>query len=86
MLRSRCRDSLNKQRAVFFIPIQTGAEVLRDMSSRLYPAAASPLNRVLYLDWQQTLADNDLRKVFIRISSNVPWNGIVTGMLPTTVS
>lgn len=27
------------------------------------PAAASSLNRMLYLDWQITLADNDLRKV-----------------------
>ena len=27
------------------------------------PADASPLNRMMYLDWQQTLADNDLRKV-----------------------
>lgn len=27
------------------------------------PADASTLNRMLYLDWQQTLADNDLRKV-----------------------
>lgn len=32
---------------------------------RLYsvPAEASTLNRMLYLDWQITLADNDLRKV-----------------------
>lgn len=27
------------------------------------PQQASDLNRMLYLDWQQTLADNDLRKV-----------------------
>ncbi|MFP4683112.1 MAG: asparagine synthetase B family protein [Ectothiorhodospira sp.] len=27
------------------------------------PTGASPLNRMMYLDWQQTLADNDLRKV-----------------------
>ena len=27
------------------------------------PDEASPLNRMLYLDWQYTLADNDLRKV-----------------------
>ena len=27
------------------------------------PASASRLNRMLYLDWQHTLADNDLRKV-----------------------
>lgn len=27
------------------------------------PQNASPLNRMMYLDWQQTLADNDLRKV-----------------------
>ena len=27
------------------------------------PAQASALNRMMYLDWQQTLADNDLRKV-----------------------
>ncbi|OOC51301.1 asparagine synthetase B family protein [Thioalkalivibrio versutus] len=27
------------------------------------PQSASSLNRMMYLDWQQTLADNDLRKV-----------------------
>ncbi len=33
----------------------------RDIYQR--PADASVLNRMLYLDWQHTLADNDLRKV-----------------------
>ncbi len=28
-----------------------------------HPRTASPLNRMLYLDWHHTLADNDLRKV-----------------------
>ena len=35
--------------------------IMRDIYQR--PAEASTLNRMLYLDWQQTLADNDLRKV-----------------------
>lgn len=35
------------------------------LESRIYqrPSHASRLNRMLYLDWQHTLADNDLRKV-----------------------
>lgn len=36
-------------------------ELLRSIYHR--PADASDLNRMLYLDWQITLADNDLRKV-----------------------
>lgn len=36
-------------------------EILRDIYHR--PVAASDLSRMLYLDWQNTLADNDLRKV-----------------------
>jgi asparagine synthase (glutamine-hydrolysing) len=35
--------------------------LLRDQYQR--PAQGSPLNRMMYLDWQFTLADNDLRKV-----------------------
>ncbi|WP_018937197.1 asparagine synthase-related protein [Thioalkalivibrio sp. ALJ24] len=36
-----------------------------DLMRRIYaqPEDASTLNRMMYLDWQQTLADNDLRKV-----------------------
>jgi asparagine synthase (glutamine-hydrolysing) len=36
-----------------------------DLQRSIYhrPAEASPLNRMMYLDWQITLADNDLRKV-----------------------
>lgn len=36
-------------------------ELMRDIYRR--PADASSLNRMMYLDWQRTLADNDLRKV-----------------------
>jgi asparagine synthase (glutamine-hydrolysing) len=36
-------------------------ELLRSIYQR--PKSASDLNRMLYLDWQITLADNDLRKV-----------------------
>lgn len=36
-------------------------KLMRDLYER--PHQASSLNRMLYLDWQQTLADNDLRKV-----------------------
>lgn len=36
-------------------------DLMRDIYRR--PEAASSLNRMMYLDWQQTLADNDLRKV-----------------------
>lgn len=36
-------------------------ELLRETYHR--PPAASDLHRMLYLDWQMTLADNDLRKV-----------------------
>lgn len=35
--------------------------LMRDLYHR--PHGASTLNRMMYLDWQQTLADNDLRKV-----------------------
>ena len=35
--------------------------LMRDLYQR--PDDASSVNRMLYLDWQQTLADNDLRKV-----------------------
>ncbi|MCG5517086.1 MULTISPECIES: asparagine synthetase B [unclassified Ectothiorhodospira] len=35
--------------------------LMREIYQR--PAEASTLNRMMYLDWQQTLADNDLRKV-----------------------
>jgi asparagine synthase (glutamine-hydrolysing) len=47
----------------FLEQIDTDApwQLMRDIYER--PADASPLNRMLYLDWQQTLADNDLRKV-----------------------
>ncbi|WP_038036019.1 asparagine synthetase B [Thioalkalivibrio sp. ALE17] len=36
-----------------------------ELMRRIYtqPEDASTLNRMMYLDWQQTLADNDLRKV-----------------------
>lgn len=37
------------------------AELLRDAYSRT--SAGHPVNRMLYLDWKFTLADNDLRKV-----------------------
>ena len=37
------------------------AQMLRETYNR--PAGASMLNRMLYLDWKQTLADNDIRKV-----------------------
>ena len=36
-------------------------QLQRDIYNR--PRDATALNRMLYLDWQQTLADNDLRKV-----------------------
>lgn len=36
-------------------------QLMRDIYQR--PENASSLNRMMYLDWQQTLADNDLRKV-----------------------
>ncbi|MFP4075049.1 MAG: asparagine synthetase B family protein [Halochromatium sp.] len=35
--------------------------LMRDLYER--PEQATSVNRMLYLDWQQTLADNDLRKV-----------------------
>lgn len=35
--------------------------LMKDIYHR--PTEASTLNRMMYLDWQQTLADNDLRKV-----------------------
>ncbi len=43
------------------VDAQTPLHLLRECYGR--PPAASTLNRMLYLDWQQTLADNDLRKV-----------------------
>jgi asparagine synthase (glutamine-hydrolysing) len=43
------------------IDAQTPFELLRGTYQR--PADTSALNRMLYLDWQYTLADNDLRKV-----------------------
>jgi asparagine synthase (glutamine-hydrolysing) len=39
------------------LPLQLDRELYRQ------PARASRLNRMLYLDWHHTLADNDLRKV-----------------------
>jgi len=47
----------------FLADVNTAAplELLRTIYQR--PEEASPLNRMLYLDWQITLADNDLRKV-----------------------
>ena len=47
----------------FLADIDTQApwELMRDIYQR--PEGASSLNRMMYLDWQQTLADNDLRKV-----------------------
>lgn len=47
----------------FLVDIDTQAplELLRSIYHR--PKEASSLNRMLYLDWQITLADNDLRKV-----------------------
>ena len=43
------------------IDTQLPSQLDRDIYQR--PADASTLNRMLYLDWQHTLADNDLRKV-----------------------
>ncbi|WP_279247684.1 asparagine synthetase B family protein [Candidatus Marimicrobium litorale] len=43
------------------VDIESPIELLRSIYHR--PADASDLNRMLYLDWQITLADNDLRKV-----------------------
>ncbi|MDC0362301.1 asparagine synthase C-terminal domain-containing protein [Halioglobus sp.] len=43
------------------VAIDSPIELLRSIYHR--PAHASDLNRMLYLDWQITLADNDLRKV-----------------------
>ncbi len=47
----------------FLEQIDTAApwERMREIYRR--PESASTLNRMMYLDWQQTLADNDLRKV-----------------------
>lgn len=43
------------------VDTQLPLELQRDVYHR--PGEASSLNRMLYLDWQYTLADNDLRKV-----------------------
>lgn len=47
----------------FLEQIDTSApwRLMRDIYER--PSDASPLNRMMYFDWQQTLGDNDLRKV-----------------------
>ncbi len=47
----------------FLAAVDTRApwDLMREIHDQ--PAHASPLNRMMYLDWQQTLADNDLRKV-----------------------
>lgn len=47
----------------FLAAVDTDApwRLMRDVYHR--PQDASTLNRMMYLDWQQTLADNDLRKV-----------------------
>ena len=47
----------------FLEQINTDApwQLMRGIYER--PDDASPLNRMMYLDWQQTLADNDVRKV-----------------------
>jgi len=44
---------------------QVSQEAPWQLMGRIYhrPEEASTLNRMLFLDWQQTLADNDLRKV-----------------------
>lgn len=49
--------------ADFLAQVDTDAPwaLAREIYSR--PPGASDLNRMMYLDWQQTLADNDLRKV-----------------------
>ncbi len=43
------------------VDLQHPLRIQREIYDR--PHYASPLNRMLYLDWQLTLADNDLRKV-----------------------
>ena len=43
------------------VDTQQPIELLREIYHR--PSEGSDLNRMLYLDWQHTLADNDLRKV-----------------------
>lgn len=43
------------------IDLNAPLRLQRDIYNR--PEDASPLNRMMYLDWQITLADNDLRKV-----------------------
>ena len=43
------------------VDIESPIELLRSIYHR--PADASDLNRMLYLDWKFTLADNDLVKV-----------------------
>lgn len=43
------------------VDTQSPLDAMRDIYNR--PEDASTLNRMLYLDWQHTLADNDLRKV-----------------------
>lgn len=43
------------------VDLEQPLRVLRELYHR--PSQGSPLNRMMYLDWQRTLADNDLRKV-----------------------
>ena len=43
------------------VDVEGPSRIQRDLYER--PSGATSLNRMLYLDWQQTLADNDLRKV-----------------------
>jgi len=49
--------------ASFLAQIDTGLPFQLEQAIYHRPAGASRLNRMLYLDWQHTLADNDLRKV-----------------------
>lgn len=41
--------------------VESPLDLLRDIYNT--PSDASPLNRMMFMDWQITLADNDLRKV-----------------------
>ncbi|HPQ24273.1 MAG TPA: asparagine synthase-related protein, partial [Gammaproteobacteria bacterium] len=47
----------------FLASIDTELPLQLDRELYHHPKAASRLNRMLYLDWHHTLADNDLRKV-----------------------
>lgn len=47
----------------FLAQIDTGEPLALQREIYTAPTGASSLNRMMYLDWQYTLADNDLRKV-----------------------